>query len=56
MKGLHSCKDCIWYDQCGQDEICKDFSPVDDGSFTYYEGILAENAAEYAELLAEMEA
>lgn len=56
QNGTQTCEGCLWVDQCGQDSRCEDYSTADDGdAFTYYETVLAENAAEYAELVAEME-
>lgn len=57
MNGTKFCSSCIWADQCGQEELCDDYSPTDDSEdFTYYRTVLDENAAEYEELMAEMEA
>lgn len=58
---LRTCDSCIWCGRCGQEptrlSTCEDYSPVDDrDDFTYYEMVLAENAAEYADLVSEMEA
>lgn len=48
-------KDCIWYEQCGQEcyEGCDDYSPIDssDEEEAFYQQILKENAEEYDKLI-----
>lgn len=57
MNAKKTCENCIWYGQCDIKTSCEDYSPIDDAdAFTYYETVLTENAIEYAELVAEMEA
>lgn len=36
------------------DEICDDYTPEEDDGITYYEAVLAENVAEYEDLVEEM--
>ena len=26
---MRECKNCIWFDQCGQNDICEDYDPCD---------------------------
>lgn len=55
-RSCKSCADCIWFDQCGADTICDDYSPVEcDGENTYEEdlsmrcGVYQEMMDEYAD-------
>lgn len=49
-----TCEGCIWEDQCSGSR-CEDYSPANDteGAFTYYDAVLAENAAEYQAMIEE---
>lgn len=48
-----TCEGCIWYDQCGADEICDDYSPVDDGEVDTYSHDLLVRRDAYREIMDE---
>ena len=54
LRNLHTCKECIWFDQCFDNEICEHFSPIDDSlDVTYYENDLEMRVAAYQEMIDE---
>ena len=57
MKNINKCENCIWCDQCAQNEVCADFTPL---SFTEadihseeYEADLRDRVECYQELIDE---
>lgn len=47
-----TCDGCIWFDQCGADMICDDYSPADDEVDTYEDGLRLRREA-YQEMVDE---
>ena len=48
------CKECIWFDQCFNDEVCEHFFPADDSlDVTYYENDLKMRVASYQDMVDE---
>lgn len=48
-----TCEGCIWYDQCGTDMICDDYSPVDDNEEDTYNADLKLRCGVYQETIGE---
>ncbi len=46
-----NCTTCIWHDQCAAEHPCEDYTPADDSmDLEFYDGVLAENIAQYREM------
>ena len=56
MKKNRRCKDCYWYDQCGQKEACEDYDPLDPDELAIeqYEKDLELRAEAYRDILREV--
>jgi hypothetical protein len=33
MNNMNKCKNCIWFDQCGQENACEDYTPVSEAEY-----------------------
>ena len=33
MNNMKKCKNCIWFDQCGQENACEDYTPVSEAEY-----------------------
>lgn len=54
LRNSYTCKECIWFDQCFDDEVCDHFSSFDDSlNVTYYENGLKMCVAEYQDMIDE---
>jgi hypothetical protein len=52
-----SCKDCIWCDQCEQEETCENYSPIEGGGeedLSFYEQDLKMRGGVYADYVREI--
>lgn len=45
----HGCKDCLWHNQCGKENICDDFSPVYELGDRYINIYIVEKRREFYE-------
>ena len=54
LRNSYTCKECIWLDQCFDDEVCEHFSPADDSlDLTYNENDLKMRVAAYQDMINE---
>lgn len=49
-----NCESCIWYPQCGEAQLCEDYSPLAEEHETEYENNLEACAGSYQECLEEL--
>lgn len=50
----NTCESCIWYPQCGEAQLCEDYSPLAEEHETEYENNLEACAGSYQECLEEL--
>lgn len=52
---INKCSGCYWYEQCGGELPCDDFTPLDGrDDISFYHQIIKENSREYRSLLEEV--